>query len=122
RDLVPWSVRRVLEAFDLMGTADATITFAGDPAAPQVAVEGSVAGGHLRYDGYVKQDGKRRGFPWELTEVAGKVSYARDRLKIEGTGRHGPASVRAGGEILLLPAGVHDVTDITIVAENAPLD
>jgi hypothetical protein len=122
RERLPRTYRRIADAYDLRGTADATVSVRGDLASPAVDVAATFARGHVRYDGFLdEKDGKRYGFAYDVEDVQGKVSVEGSTVRIEASGRHGPATVRAAGTVVMAGAG-HDVPDINVVAENVPLD
>jgi hypothetical protein len=121
REFLPSHARLVVAAWDLAGTLDVHATAAGPLSSPEVAVETTIAQGHIRFVGYEK-NGVRHGFAYDADDVHGTVTFAKDRLHLDAAGRHGPASLTARGDIRLMGAHQHDVPDITVVALDAPLD
>jgi hypothetical protein len=122
RERLPPAYRRIADAYDVRGTAAATTTIRGDLASPAVDVAASMAHGHIRYDGFLdEKDGKRYGFAYDVDDVEGTVSVEGSKVVIGASGRHGPATIRADGSVVMSATG-HDVPDITIVAKEAPLD
>jgi hypothetical protein len=121
RDHLPVAVRRVIEAYDITGTIDANVTLRGDPKAPSVTAEADVSEGHVCYVGYLHDDGKRYGFPWAADQVTGRVAFDGSAVKIDASGRHGPARVRAAGAVKIKEDG-SSVPDVTIDVEDVPLD
>jgi hypothetical protein len=122
RRALPPAQLRIVEAYDLRGVVDAKATVTGALDSPEVGVAATLAKGHVRYAGFVDpEDGKRYGFAYDVDDVAGRVSLEGPTLRIDAEGRHGPASVLCAGTVRLGGRG-HDVPDLTIVAENVPLD
>lgn len=121
RKRVPAAIRRVIEAYDITGKIDAKIKLEGDPEAPSVTAEADVTGGHVSYVGYVHENGVRLGFPWAADQVTGHVAFDGSAVKIDASGRHGTARVRASGVVKLEPDGT-SIPDVKIRAEEVPLD
>ena len=121
RDHLPAAARRVIEAYDVTGTIDANVQIEGNFDALSVTADAEVTDGHVCYFGYVHEDGKRYGFPWAADQVAGKVSYDGSGVRIDASGRHGPARARALGFVKLNADG-SSVPDVNISVEEAPLD
>lgn len=118
---LPRVARHVADAYYVTGSVDAVATAAGLLSAPDVAVEAKISGGVFRYEGFVQEDGVRRGFPWTVESASGSVRVADGAIRIDAQGVHGPASVRATGVVTDDGRG-GSVPDMRIEGENVPLD
>lgn len=121
RAFLPHVARRVVEAYDLTGTIGLAVEASGTPAAPEVDARARVRDGRVRYEGYVREDGVRRGFAWTVTDVAGDVSFDGKTVRLAAGGRHGPARAHLEGTVVL-NRDAPDLPDIRIRVEEAPLD
>jgi len=114
--------RRIAEAYDVRGTGGATATVKGPLDDLAVGVVAKLTHGHVRYDGYLDpKDGVRHGYAYDADDVTGTVTLEGPTISIDATGSHGPATLHATGTVVTSSAG-RDVPDITIVADDVPLD
>ncbi len=119
-DHLPRSARRVADAYFVTGTVEAGATLRGALSAPAVTVDTKIERGVFRFEGFVDDDGVRRGFPWTAESVSGSVSFDGSTIRLGAEAVHGAASVRATGVVTDGPLG--PIPDVTIVGELVPLD
>ncbi len=119
---VPEYLRRIRQAFSLVGGTDAEFHIRGPLEEPSVDGTLGVRGISAAYAGYVDDEtGERHGFPWKVDDLQGTVTVAGARVSFDARGRHGAASVAV--------SGFHDSTpengprtSVTIAATDVPLD
>jgi hypothetical protein len=121
RASLPLAARGILEAYDITGDVDATATIHGPLASPSVTAKGTVAHGHVRYDGWMHDNGERYGFPWPAEDVTGKVEFDGRKIHVDATGRHGPAKISVKADVDQ-PANGPSIPNVSILAEEVPLD
>lgn len=117
----PAAVRRVAEAYGIRGTADANVRVSGPLSGPSAAIEADVRDGRIRYEGYLRPDGSRQGFPWEVTGVHGTVVLEESgRVVLRGEGRHDAARATVDG--VLDYATGDERPDVRVVVTDVPAD
>lgn len=120
-EYLPTSARRIAEAYFVTGTVEAGAAIRGPLSAPAVTVDTKIADGVFRYDGFVQEDGVRRGFPWTAESVSGSVSFDGGTLRLAADAVHGPARVHATGTVVDSERG-GSIPDVLISADHVPLD
>jgi hypothetical protein len=119
-EFMPRAARRIAEAYFVTGTVEAGAALRGAVAAPAVTVDTKIVDGRFSFEGFVQEDGVRRGFPWMAESVSGAVSFDGRTILIEGNGVHGPARVHAKGTVVT--GHGETIPDVAIFAQDVPLD
>lgn len=118
---MPPGVRLIVDAYTIRGTVDAAVRLRGAADHPGVEVDATVREGGVRFEGYVREDGVKRGFPWQVDDVTAEVRFdAQKILHLAARGRHGPSRVEGKGTISFRRGD--EVPDLEILATDVPLD